>query len=394
MYIAYTPQQQALAERLQSYMAQLMTDDLQAELAQTEAGGPEYHRALRQLGRDGWLGLGWPEAYGGQGLAPMEEFIFFDEVSRTGYPIPLLTLGTVGPTLMRYGSDAQKEAYLPRILAGDVHFSIGYTEPSSGTDLASLRTTAVRDGDVYVVQGQKVFTSLADHADYLWLAVRTDPEAPRHRGISILICPMDAPGVTSTPIPNLGDSSISTIYLEDVRVPVENLVGEENGGWGLITTQLNHERIALVSVGLLRRLTDEVRDWAETCPHGVGKTLLDEPWVGLSLGRLEARIEALKLLNWKQAWSMGQDDLQPADASAIKVYGSELYVDAYRTLMEILGAAGALRRGSRGAALEGRIERVYRAILVLTFGGGANEIQRDIIAQAGLRMPRGEGGRG
>jgi alkylation response protein AidB-like acyl-CoA dehydrogenase len=294
----------------------------------------------------------------------------------------------VGPTLLRYGTDAQKAHLLPLILQGRVHFSIGYSEPSAGTDLASLKTRAERDGDHYVVNGQKIWISLADHADYLWLACRTDPDVRKHEGISILMMPMDAPGVSRTPIRNLGDANLWALYLENVRVPVANRVGPENGGWRMITTQLNHERIALMMVGPVARLAEQVRSWAAVTPSGQGGSVLDLPWVRRNLAVVEARLEGLRLLNWRQAWNLGQGQLAMEEASGIKVFGSEFYVEGFRLLLEVMGVQGLVPRGSAGAQLRGELERYYRATLVLTFGGGVNEVQRDIIATMGLGLPR------
>lgn len=388
MHIDYTPEQKALKAEIRSTMDRLMTPALRAELVDQEGGGPEYHAAIQALGELRWLGFGWPEAVGGLGRSAVEEFLFFDEMHRSGFPIPLLTLCTVGPTLVHHGSEAQKAKYIPEILAGKHHFAIGYTEPSAGTDLASLTTTAVRDGDHYVVNGQKVFCSLADFADTIWCAVRTGPPDSRHKGISVVLVPTDTPGVSHTPIRNLGDSNIHAVYFEDVRIPVGNLVGEENRGWKLITTQLNHERVALMMVGPLERLLGEVRDWAVQTPDGRGGVVLDRPWVRRNLARVDAGLELLRLMNWRMAWAMDQGTLTPADASAIKVYGSEFYVDAHRWLAEVLGAAGPLKQGSPGAVIEGHVERHARATRVLTFGGGTNEVQRDIIGMAGLGLPR------
>ena len=387
MYLDYTAEQKALREEIRAYMAVLMTGALRAEILETEGGGPLYHEAIQKMGADGWLGIGWPVEHGGQGRGPIEQFIFFDEVQGSGFPVPILTLNTVGPVLLEHGTEAQKAAYVPRILAGRCHFSIGYTEPASGTDLASLKTTAVREGEEYVIRGQKIWTSLADHADYLWLACRTDPEAARHKGISIIIVPTDTAGVSISRIHALGDNSVFAVYLDEVRVPVGNLVGRENGGWRLITGQLNHERVALNAVAPLARLATQTRDWAASAPVGDGRVVLDEPWVRMNLARIEAKLEVLKLLNWKQAWSIAEGKLGMAEASAIKVYGSEFYVEASRLLMEVLGEGGIIKGGSPGALLRGGVERFYRMSLVLTFGGGTNEIQRDIIAMAGLRMP-------
>lgn len=388
MHLALTDEQSQLRDQIRSYMAQLMTPDLEAELYAHEGGGPLFMAAVRKMGADGWLGIGWPKDHGGQGRGPIEQFLFFDEVQRVGFPVPILTLNTVGPALLQFGSDGQKAHFAPRILAGECHFSIGYTEPGAGTDLASLKTSATREGDHYRVKGQKIFCSLADHADYLWLACRTDPEAKKHKGISILIVPMDADGISMTPIHGLGDNNIHTVYFDDVMVPVENLVGPENGGWRLITSQLNHERVALNSVGPLELLMEETQAWATEAKDGHGGRVIDQAWVRSNLAEVKAQLQVLRLMNWRQGWAIAQDSLSMAEASAIKVFGSEFYVRGARLLQEILGAPGSLTVQSQGARLAGRLERFYRMSLVLTFGGGTNEVQRDIIAAAGLRLPR------
>jgi alkylation response protein AidB-like acyl-CoA dehydrogenase len=382
MYLDYTPEQRALRDDIRAYMDALMTDDLRHELHEREGGGPLYMAAVRTLGADGWLGIGWPEEHGGQGRGPIEQFIFFDEVQGAGFPVPILTLNTVGPALLRFGTPEQIKSYAPAILRGECHFSIGYTEPEAGTDLASLATKAELDGDEWVITGQKIWTSLADHADFIWLACRTNPEEVKHRGISIIIVPADADGVSITPMEALGGNNVNTCYFDGVRVPRTNLVGEEGRGWNLITSQLNHERVALNAVAPIENIAADTRDWART--NGT----LDHPWVRQNLAWVDAHLEVLRLLNWQQAWAITRDELSPADASAIKVFGSEFYVEASRKLMEVLGTSGTLKVGSPGAALEGRLERFYRMSLVLTFGGGCNEIQRDIIAMTGLRMPR------
>ncbi len=388
MELDYTPEEQALRDELRAYFAALFTPPLFEELHRSESGGPLYSAALRQMGKDGWLGVGWPKRYGGRERPAIEQFIFFDEVQRAGFPIPLLTLCTVGPALMDHGTDEQKERFLPAILKGELHFSIGYTEPQAGTDLAALTTRAVREGDDYVVNGQKVFTSLADHADYIWLAVRTDPEAQRHKGISLLMVDKNAPGVSLTPTRTLGDNRVFSTFYEDVRVPVSMRVGPEHGGWKIITSQLNYERVALFTAGIVERSLEEVTAWARQARARDGRRVIDQPWVQANLGRVAAGSDVLRLFNWRQAWNITRGSLPPAEASAVKIYGSELYVLAHRLLMEVLGEAGTLERGSPGALLGGRLERYARATLVLTFGGGTNEIQRDIIAMAGLGMPR------
>jgi 3-oxocholest-4-en-26-oyl-CoA dehydrogenase alpha subunit len=388
MYLDYTPEQKRLKSELRAYFSRLMTPELEREIAETESGGPEYMRALKIMGEDGWLSLGWPKRYGGQERPPIEQFVFFDEVQRAGFPIPLLTLNTVAPTLMTFGTDEQCERFLPKIRRGELHFSIGYTEPSAGTDLAGLKTTAVRDGDDYVVNGQKVFTSLAHHADYLWLAVRTDPDVKKHKGISLLMVDRHAPGVQTTPTRTLGDNRVFSTFLDNVRTPVSMRVGPENQGWQIITTQLNYERISLFTAGVVERGLDEVTDWARSTRTPEGSFVIDQPWVQANLARVRAGTDVLRLFNWRQCWNMERGQLPPEEASAVKVYGSEFYVLAFRLLMEVLGERATLQAGAPGALLKGRLERYYRATLVLTFGGGTNEIQRDIISMIGLKMPR------
>ncbi|MGH9019361.1 MAG: acyl-CoA dehydrogenase family protein [Acidimicrobiales bacterium] len=382
MYLTLTDQQKELKDELRAYFLRLVD-----EIEDAEDPEPAYVRYVRRMGRDGWLGLGWPEEYGGQGRGPIEQMIFVEESHWAGVPLPLLTLNSVGPTLMALGTDEQKKRILPGILRGEVHFSIGYTEPSAGTDLASLRTRAVRDGDEYVINGEKIFTSAIQYADYVWLATRTDPDAPKHKGLSVFIVPIDTSGLHWTPLPTIAGDITSSTFYEDVRVPVENLVGAENQGWKLITNQLNHERVAICpSSGLLRSLT-EVRRWAQDEPLADGRKVIDQEWVRTGLARVHARIEFLKLLNWKVAWAADKG-LNPADASATKVYGTELALEVYRLLTEIVGQSGYLTENSPGALLRGRLERNSRGQTIFTFGGGTNEIQRDIVAWVGLGLPR------
>jgi acyl-CoA dehydrogenase len=318
----------------------------------------------------------------------LDQLIFTDVAADFGVPIPYLTLNTVGPTIMRYGTDEQKASFLPKILAGDLHFSIGYSEPGSGTDLASLKTRAVREGDEFVINGQKMWTSLIQYADWIWLACRTDPDLPRHKGLSMILVPADAPGFSYTPVHTVAGVSTSATYYEDVRVPVSNLVGELNGGWALITNQLNHERVSLTSSAPLTLSLKLVREWATQTKNPDGSRVIDSEWVQIALGRAHARIEALTLINWKLASDADIGvPLSPAEASATKIFGSELATEVYRSFMEIIGPNSGVTGASDGAVLAGRIERYYRSALVMTFGGGTNEIQRDIIGYVGLGLP-------
>ena len=389
MQLEYTPEQDRLRHDLRGYFADLMTPELREALTSTggEYGdGQAYRQVVRQLGHDGWLTLGWPHEYGGRGRPMLDQLIFTDEAAIAGVPVPFLTINTVGPTIMRYGTAEQKASYLPRIAAGELHFSIGYSEPEAGTDLAALRTRAVRDGHDYVINGQKMWTSLIQYADYVWLACRTDPEAPRHKGLSILIVPTDVAGFSWTPVHTVAGPTTSATYYSDVRVPATALVGEENRGWSLVTNQLNHERVALTSAAPVRSALHDVRQWAQATKLGDGRRVIDQEWVQLILARVHAKAEFLKLINWRIAAEAAQSP-NPAAASATKVFGTEFAVEAYRLLMEVLGANAYVRQGSRGAVLQGRLERMHRSALILTFGGGTNEVQRDIIAAAGLGLP-------
>jgi 3-oxocholest-4-en-26-oyl-CoA dehydrogenase alpha subunit len=391
VHLTYTPEQDKLRAELREYFAELMTPERRAGLTRTGGDygdGVAYREVVRLLGADGWLTLSWPAEYGGRQASVTDQLIFTDEAAVAGVPVPFLTINTVGPTIMRFGTDAQKSFYLPRIAAGELHFSIGYSEPEAGTDLARLRTTAVRDGDDYVINGQKMWTSLISYADHVWLACRTDLDAPRHKGLSIIIVPTSSPGFSWTPVPTVAGVSTSATYYSDVRVPAANLVGEENQGWPLITNQLNHERVALTSAAPMQNALREVRDWAARTPAADGSRVIDAEWVQVHLARVHAKTEVLKLLNWQIASRLDAGQaLGPAAASATKIYGTELTIEACRLLMEVLGASATVRTGSPGALLAGRIERMHRSALILTFGGGTNEIQRDMIAMLALGLP-------
>jgi alkylation response protein AidB-like acyl-CoA dehydrogenase len=388
MYVGLSKEHEALRDELRAYYDDLLTPEVEADLRKGEGVGQVSKATWKKMAADGYAGVGWPKEWGGRGLTPIEQFVFFDESMRAGAPVPMLTINSVAPTIMRFGSEEQKEYYVPKILRGEIHFAIGYTEPDAGTDLAALKTRAVRDGDEYVINGQKVFTSLASGADYIWLAVRTNQEAKKHKGISIIIVPTDTPGFRYVPIDNFGNTNTNITYYEDVRVPVGNLVGEENGGWGLITNQLNHERVTLCSSGVVERMLDDVRAWAQETKLADGRRVIDQEWVQVNLARVHAKLEFLRLANWRVAWlAQSGAALNPADASTIKVFGTEFYMEAARLLMEVMRDQATLQGDSPGAVVRGRVERMLRGMHILTFGGGTNEMQRDLIAIFGLGMP-------
>ncbi len=388
MYVDLTPEQLELRKRLREYFAQLMTPERKAGIRNLE-GGKIFRETVRQMGKDGWLGVGWPKEYGGGGLSAVEQLIFVDELRRAGAPLPFVTLNTVGPCLMEHGSEEHKRDFLPLILHGKTHFAIGYTEPDAGTDLAALKTSAVKDGDEWVINGTKIFTSGADDADYIWLAARTDPDAKKHQGISIFIVDTKLPGFSAAPIHTVGGGHTCMSYYENVRVADSMLVGGLGNGWRLITTQLNHERIGLAAFGgIAFEHMDNLVAWAAETRRPDGGRVIDDVRVQIALGEAQARLEAIKVMNWRMAWALERDELDPAMASAVKVSSTESLIEVYRLMLEVLGPVGALRSGSAAAALEGRISQEMRACQINTFGGGVNEVQREIVAMAGLRMPR------
>jgi alkylation response protein AidB-like acyl-CoA dehydrogenase len=390
MEIGYTPEQLAMQQELRGYYEKLLDPATVAELHESHAVGEAPRRIWKQMCSDGWAGIGWPKEYGGQGRSAIEQFIFFDESMRAGAPVPMLTLNSVGPTIMAFGTDEQKADYLPRILAGDIHFCIGYSEPGAGTDLASLKTRAVHDGESYIINGQKMWTSLSSDADYCWLAVRTDPDAAKHKGISMILVPMDTPGITLSPLNLLGTHDINAVFFEDVVVPAANVVGGENHGWKLITNQLNHERVTLFASGVMDRALTEVTQYAQETKLPDGRRVIDQPWVQYNLAKLQAKVEVVRLMNWQVAWEATQGVLDIGHCSALKVYGSQLNMEGYQLLMEILGPVSYLEPDAPGAVLKSRIQAGTRGSIILTFGGGVNEMQRDLISQFTLGFPRAD----
>lgn len=386
MFVDLTPEQHALRLKVRDYFQNLMTPELRAALRGME-GGDLYRDTIRKIGRDGWLALGWPKEHGGQGYAATEQLIFFEEANIAGAPLPFVTISTVGPALMEFGTDKQKAQFLQGIAAGEILFSIGYSEPGAGSDLAALKTTARLEGDHFVVNGNKLWTSGAEAADYIWLAARTDPDLPRHKGISILILDTKEAGFSHTVIPTCSNPTAATYY-DNVKVPADMLVGKLNGGWQLVTSQLNHERLGLGAwsdkvVGLFRR----VFLWARARDEN-GRCAIDAPWVRSQLAECYARLEAMRLINFRIAADLEQGRMDVALASSTKVYGSESAIEILRKLSEIVGASGLVRAGSAAALLLGELEYEVRASVTLTFGGGTNEIQRGLVAQFGLGMPR------
>jgi len=390
MFLEETKEQQQLRQELRAYYAELLTPEVREGIAAGNGeGGHVWRDTIMRMGKDGWLGIGWPEEFGGQGRPATDQFIFFDETRRAGAPFPFVTINTVGPTMMNYGTPEMKSYYLPKILAGELIFAIGYTEPQAGTDLANLQTRAIRDGDEYVINGNKIYTSGADEADFVWLACRTDVDAPKHKGISMICVPTTAKGFEWSLITTVGGNTTTATYYEDVRVPVTELVGQENEGWGMITMQLNHERVGLAAwSGLGHKMFADVEKWARETVMDDGRRVIDQDWVAQDLAYCDAELQSMWLLNWRMAVLVARDEVGAADSSLMKVYGTEVIIEIYRRLLGIVGSVGYVGLGSPGAILGGRLEEANRQAQINTFGGGVNEVQREILAMAGLGMKR------
>lgn len=381
-----TEEQRQLKEEIRSYLDSHITLELLDELKENHDGGPLWRQYIRELGEDGWLGIGWPVEYGGQGRTPLEQYIFLEEIERTGVNIPFITLETVGPTLMKLGTEEQKNYFLPKILKGEVEVAVGYSEPQAGTDLAALQTRAVRDGDSYVINGQKVFTTNAHMADYIWLAARTDPDAPKHKGISIFLVPTNLPGFSVTPMNLIGERS-NVSYYDNVRVPLSALVGEENKGWEYITTQLSLERLMLSTYARMERMVEETIEWASETEFD-GVRVIDQHSVRDSLAELTVQIEILRLLNYRAAWAHSNEKTAPFRPSMNKVFAAELNQKVFDTCMQIMGMFGQIETGSEWAVADGYGQKNAKSRLVYLFGGGANDVQRDLVARFGLGLQK------
>ncbi|MCB1617063.1 MAG: acyl-CoA dehydrogenase family protein [Pseudomonadales bacterium] len=387
MFVDESKEVKELRKELKAYFAKIITPEV-FEGCHAVESGQIFRDTVRQIGEDGWLALGWPKEYGGQGRSQAEQLAFLEEAYIAGAPIPFVTLGTVGPALMEHGSEEHKKAFLPKIARGEIHFAIGYTEPGAGTDLASLTTSAEIDGDDFVINGTKVFTSGADNADYIWLAARTDKEAPKHKGISMIIVPTTAEGFSYAHIQTVGAVPTCMSYYDNVRVPQSNLVGQLNKGWHLITSQLNHERVGLAAIGVwCQRDFQFFLDWTREELQG-GNRVIDEEWVQSGIAECYARLKAMRIINSRMIYQMQSGAPDPAYSSAMKIYVTESAIECYRLMLDVVGAAGLIRRKHKGCAVQGRLEEGYRKCQTMTFGGGVNEVQRELVTMFGLKVAR------
>ncbi|HEV3110714.1 MAG TPA: acyl-CoA dehydrogenase family protein [Candidatus Binataceae bacterium] len=387
MDFSLTPEQEAFQKQVGQFIHEHLTPELRDEVEREQyAIGPLGKKFVRLMGQQGWLGIGWPKEYGGQGRGAIDQWLFLEEMAAENLPTGGLTLNSAGPTLMRVGSERQKQEYLPKILTGEIEFAIGYTEPNAGSDLASLQTRAVREGDSYIINGQKIYTSAAHHSTHIWLLARTDFKAPKHRGISIFIVPIDAPGVTIRPLATMGSERSNEVFFEDVRIPADNLVGEENSGWYYVTMALDFER--LMPHARIRRFVENLIDYSKNTVVD-GRPLSKHPRVRIALARLAVDIELLRLFSLRSAWMIERGLVPNAEASVFKVFMSELNQRIATAAQDIMGPYATLRAEDTLTAVEGRLEKLYRSFPLFKFAGGTNEVMRNIIAQRGLGMPRG-----
>jgi alkylation response protein AidB-like acyl-CoA dehydrogenase len=372
-------EQRAWVAEVRQFLDENVTAALRAEMAEhgLEHQGGELTAFRRKIGEKGWFGLNWPKDYGGLGLTAMHQHLLMSEFEYVGVPGPDLTVTSVAPMIMRHGTEQNKNEFLPGIARGEIVFALGYSEPNAGTDLASLRTRAVRDGDEWVINGSKIWNSGAQRSTHEWLCVRTDPDAPRHRGISVIVVPIDSPGIEIHPLYAWSGYRTNETFFRDVRVPVTNLVGELNMGWTYITGALDLERGALINVGDLRRALDELTALAED----------PDPAFRRRLAQAEADVEVARLMGLEAASMLDSGRIPSVEVSVEKIFTSELRQRIADLALDLLGPDGLRAHRSPGAPLDGFFERLYRVSPLMRFGGGTNEVLRDVIAQRGHRMP-------
>ena len=385
----FTPEQLAWRTEVRTFIREHLTAPLLDELRESgnEGQGPLAREFILKLRDRGWWGLPWPKEYGGLGRSAIEQWMFVDELEGAGAPMLPLTVTSVAPTIMRVGSEEQKQHWLPRIKAAEVEFALGYSEPEAGTDLAALRTRAMLDGDQWVINGQKMWNTMAHMATHNWLAVRTEPDAPKHKGISMMIVPMDASGVTVQGITVWPGLRTNALFLDNVRVPRDYLIGERGMGFYYAAMALNFERLSIGSVAMTRRYFRELVALVRTLDLD-GHPLRGRPWVRERLARLAVDIEAARMLGLETAWALDQGRVPAAESSMAKIFVSELAQRVADTGTEILGMAGQLHPDEPSAPLHGRLQWLYRTAPLLAFGGGTNEVQRNIVAMLGYGLPR------
>ena len=381
-------EQRAWLAEVRRFLQDNVTSALRAEMAEhgLEFQGGQLSAFRRKIGDRGWFGLNWPPEYGGLGLTAMHQHLLMSEFEYCGVPGPDLTVTSVAPMIMRHGTEQNKKEFLPGIARGEIVCALGYSEPNAGSDLASLRTRAVRDGDEWVITGSKIWNSGAQRSTHEWLCVRTDPDAPRHRGISVIMVPIDLPGVEIHPLYAWSGYRTNETFFHDVRVPVTNLIGEVNMGWTYITGALDLERGALTNAGDLRRALDDLVALAAR-PLRDGSVPSQDPVFRRRLAQAEADVEVARLMGYEAASMLDSGCIPTVEVSVEKIFTSELRQQIADLAIDLLGPDGLIAYRSPDAPLGGFFERLYRVSPLMRFGGGTNEVLRDVIAQRGHGMP-------
>ncbi|MFC1963016.1 acyl-CoA dehydrogenase family protein [Chloroflexota bacterium] len=390
-----TPEQQQFQLECHDYVKTKLSPALVAHSEiNKDLDIPTYRQYTRQLGADGWLGMGWPKEYEGQGRSAIDQYTFIDVF--WGYyllTLPLFPVWVAAGILMKVGTEEQKKQILPGIREGKIMIALGLTEPEAGTDVASLQTRAVKNGDDYIINGQKVFISHAHWCDYIWIAARTDPDAPKDKGISLFLVDSKTPGITIEPLYCMFTHRANSVFLDDVRIPKSCLVGEENLGMQYIAWDegiarfTGVTRLALGAHSRPMRIIDDMIKWAsETKVDRI--RVIENPWVKNKLAELAVGTEVLRLLNYRVAWLLTQGIAPIVEAAGSKVYGAEHLMRVLRTSLQIMGPYGQLQPGSKWAPFRGRLERQFREAPLWGFEAGSNEIMRSVIGMMGLGLPQ------
>ena len=363
------------------------TDDLRVKIGDPTTDTMAEERAFRRLlAERGWLTMSWPKEWGGLDKSVEEQYLFWEAMNYVSAPQATVATQQVAPTLMRFGTDEQQDRFLPPISRGEVEFALGYTEPDAGSDLASLQLRAVKDGDDYILNGTKRFTSGAHRSEYVWLATRTDVNAPKHRGVSMMLVDMQSAGITVKPIWTVAGYRTNEVYFEDVRVPTTALVGEENRGWYYAAHALDRERISIFTVSGVRSVYDRLVDWAASdTPAG---RPADDLGIRNGLAGFKIEIEVLQHLSYRILDMLKRDESPNYEASEVKVFSTEMMQRLQNFSLHAMGLYGQLEPADRRAPIAGSAENGYLAAIMPTFGAGGNELQRNIMAQRGLGLPR------
>jgi alkylation response protein AidB-like acyl-CoA dehydrogenase len=379
----FTPEQERFRAEVRDFVGREWTSDGDDRVVD-EADWERQTQFRKALSQRGWLTRAWPPQWGGQDADQVDQAIYREEMALAGAPDADQGVDRVGPSLMLFGNEEQKQRFLPMISRAEIFWCQGFSEPESGSDLASLQTRAVLDGDSYVVNGQKIWTSNAHHADWIFLLARTDPDAPKHRGISFFLVDMRSPGITVQPLINMtGGHGFNQVFFDNVRVPRQNLVGEENRGWYIAATTLDFERSGINRIAAAVRVLDGLID------HVRGSTSLKTEAIRNQLAELKIEFDLGRMLAYRVAWMQSRKLIPNYEASMSKLFGSEVQQRLANFALNTLGLHGQLAHGSRSVLFDGRIEQYYLSTVSVTIAAGTSEVQRNIIATRGLGLPRG-----